>query len=346
MENQPSAGNTSSQFAISTYSDAGVPTALMTILRSGNVGIGTTTPAYPLDVAGNINSSGTVSAASFTGSGAGLTAVNAATAGTAGNALALGAVAAGNYARLDIGNSFTGNQSVVASGVGATALSVQATDTTAGNTGVSGLADGAGGTGVVGEADNGATATGVWGISSGGVAGLFSGNLDVTGAISAGVKAFKIDDPVDPANKFLYHASVESSEMKTIYDGSVTLDAQGEAQVQLPEWFEAVNGDFRYQLTCVGGYAPVYIAQKISNHAFKIAGGTPGLEVDWQVTGVRHDAYAQSHPLKVEVEKPAHERGYYLHPELFGQPPEKSLEWADHPAQMQTMTRTAGKTAN
>jgi hypothetical protein len=96
----------------------------------------------------------------------------------------------------------------------------------------------------------------------------------------------------------------------------------------------------------VGGYAPVYIAQKIANRTFKIAGGTPGLEVDWQVTGVRHDAYARSHPLKVEVEKPANERGYYLHPELFGQPPQRSLEWADHPGQMETMTRGGGKATN
>jgi hypothetical protein len=299
---------------------ATLPTKLLVIQSSGNVGIGTTTPAHLLEVAGNINSSGTISAASFSGSGAGLTGV--ATTGA---------------------NVFTGNQSVAASASGVTALAAQATDVASANIGVSGLANGAGGTGVYGEAENGSLAVGVWGISSSGYAGLFSGNVNVTGTITGAVKNFKIDDPLDPANKFLYHASVESSEMKTIYDGSVTLDARGEALVQLPEWFEAVNGDFRYQLTCVGGYAPVYIAQKIANHAFKIAGGTPGLEVDWQVTGVRHDAYARSHPLRVEVEKPTNERGYYLHPELFGQPPQRSLEWADHSAQMQPVRRAEGK---
>jgi hypothetical protein len=330
----------------------------LTIDPSGRVGIQQPTPGFPLDVAGNINSSGTVTAAAFSGVGASLTNLtpanisagtaginisgNAATATSASNALELGGFPPSYYVATGA-NGGNGNQSIVVPAVGATALSVQATDVTGANTGVGGLADGAGGTGVVGEADNGATATGVWGISANGLAGLFSGNLDVTGAITAGVKDFKIDDPVDPANKFLYHASVESSEMKTIYDGSVTLDAKGEALVQLPGWFEAVNGEFRYQLTCVGGYAPVYIAQKIANHTFKIAGGTPGLEVDWLVTGVRHDAYARSHPLQVEVEKPAHERGYYLHPELFGQPPQRSLEWADHPAQMQRLKRVAAK---
>jgi hypothetical protein len=46
---------------------------------------------------------GAMSATSFTGSGIGLTGVNAAT---------LGGVTSTNYARLDIGNSFTGNQSI------------------------------------------------------------------------------------------------------------------------------------------------------------------------------------------------------------------------------------------
>jgi hypothetical protein len=56
----------------------GAPNALsaakMVIQPRGNVGIGTATPAAELDVVGNINSSGSVSATSFfLGSGAGLT---------------------------------------------------------------------------------------------------------------------------------------------------------------------------------------------------------------------------------------------------------------------------------
>jgi hypothetical protein len=168
----------------------------------------------------------------------------------------------------------------------------------------------------------------------GGYAGNFAGDINVTGAIFAGTKDFKIDHPLDPANKYLLHASVESSEMKNIYDGVVDLDGNGEAVVQLPDWFEAVNRDFRYQLTCIGGFAPVYIAQKIQNHSFRIAGGTAGLEISWQVTGVRHDAYAKANPLIVEQEKKARERGYYIHPELYGAPEEKGIEWARNPAWM------------
>lgn len=161
-----------------------------------------------------------------------------------------------------------------------------------------------------------------------------NGNLSVSGAISAGVKDFKIDHPLDPANKYLYHASVESSEMMNIYTGMERLDGSGSAIVSLPDWFEAVNGHFRYQLTAVGSPAPnLYIAREIENNQFVIAGGQPGMKVSWQVTGVRHDAYANAHPLQVSVEKPEEERGYYIHPELYGAGAEKSLA-SSHLAQI------------
>ena len=105
--------------------------------------------------------------------------------------------------------------------------------------------------------------------------------------------------------------------------------------MQLPAWFEALNTDFRYQLTAVGSPGSgLYVAQEIQSNSFRIAGGTPGLKVSWQVTGVRQDAYARTNPLVVEVEKSERERGYYIHPQLFGQPPTQSIEWAQHPLQM------------
>jgi hypothetical protein len=136
--------------------------------------------------------------------------------------------------------------------------------------------------------------------------GTFAGNLNVGGTITGSTKNFRIDDPLDPNRKYLYHASIESSEMANIYSGNVVLDRRGEAVVDLPEWFEALNGEFRYQLTSIGRAARVFIAQEIQNHSFKIAGGRPGMKVSWQVTGVRHDAWAQAHPLQVEDEKPQH----------------------------------------
>jgi hypothetical protein len=174
----------------------------------------------------------------------------------------------------------------------------------------------------------------VFGINiGGGYAGYFEGNVLVNGTVSKSAGSFKIDHPLDPANKYLYHSFVESPDMLNIYNGNITLDEAGTAWVELPEWFEALNGgaehqsDFRYQLTCIGGYAPVYIAQKIKHNRFQIAGGTPGLEVSWQVTGIRHDPYAETHRIPVEEDKPADELGTYLFPELFGQPEELGVDY-------------------
>jgi len=190
------------------------------------------------------------------------------------------------------------------------------------------LAYGAGNNGSPGTDGDGIFATNPDGgtKATGGYAGNFEGDINVSGTVYAGTKDFRIDHPTDPANKYLLHASVESSEMMNIYSGNATLDGAGEAVVQLPAWFEAVNGDFRYQLTSIGAPDPgLYIAQEISGNRFKIAGGSAGSKVSWQVTGVRHDAYAKANPLIVEQEKSAWQRGYYIHPELYGAPKSQGI---------------------
>jgi len=145
-----------------------------------------------------------------------------------------------------------------------------------------------------------------------------NGNLNVTGTLTKGGGSFKIDDPLDPANKYLSHSFVESPDMKNIYDGIATLDERGEALVSLPDWFEALNKDFRYQLTAIGAPAPgLYIAEEVRGNAFKIAGGIRGHRVSWQVTGIRQDAWANAYRIPVEEDKPDNQRGHYLHPELF-----------------------------
>jgi hypothetical protein len=144
------------------------------------------------------------------------------------------------------------------------------------------------------------------------------GSLDVTSSLTKPAGSFKIDHPLDPANKYLYHSFVESPDMKNIYDGVAALDDNGEAVVTLPDWFEALNRDFRYQLTTIGGFAPVFVAEEIQNNHFKISGGRGGIRVSWQVTGARQDAFAKAHRIQVEVEKAPKDRGRYLHPELFG----------------------------
>jgi len=203
---------------------------------------------------------------------------------------------------------------------------------TSGFDGVHGLSHSNSGAGVV--AINDAASDGLFATSNGGFAGFFLGDVDVDGNLSKAGGAFKIDHPLDPANKYLYHSFVESPDMKNIYDGNATLDGNGEAFVPLPEWFQTLNRDFRYQLTCLDGFAPIYVAQRVQGNRFKIAGGKPGMEVSWQVTGIRQDAWANAHRIPVEQLKPEKERGSYLHPELFGAPEEKSIAWARHPETM------------
>ena len=146
-----------------------------------------------------------------------------------------------------------------------------------------------------------------------------AGNLGVGGTLSKASGSFKIDHPLDPTNKFLYHSFVESPDMKNIYDGVAVMDTEGAAVVELPEWFEALNKEFRYQLTAIGSAAPgLHVSEKMRSNQFRIAGGVPGMEVSWQVTGTRKDAYAERHRIPVEEEKPLSERGRYLYPEVFG----------------------------
>jgi hypothetical protein len=168
------------------------------------------------------------------------------------------------------------------------------------------------------------------------VAGYFVGDVLITGNMSASSKNFKIDHPRDPENKYLVHASVESSEMMNIYTGNVTTDGDGQATVALPKWFEALNGDFRYQLTAIGQFAQAIVSAEISNSRFSIRTDKPNVKVSWQVTAVRHDAYAKAHPMVVEEANGEKLRGFYIHPELFGAPAEKQIERARHP---QTMKR-------
>jgi len=199
----------------------------------------------------------------------------------------------------------------------------------AGPDGVHGAAHSAAGSGVAGINDA-AGGIGVYGrelAGSGSYAGRFDGDVWVNGNLSKNGGSFKIDHPLDPSNKYLYHSFVESPDMKNIYDGVAILDASGEAVVTMPEWFGALNRDFRYQLTCIGGFAPVYIADEMANNQFKVGGGKPGMKVSWQVTGTRQDAWANAHRIPVEQIKPQDEHGTYLHPELFGAPETSAVGW-------------------
>ncbi len=186
---------------------------------------------------------------------------------------------------------------------------------------------GALGVGVYGSHDG--AGWGIYGTSASGFAGFFDGDVHTAGTLSKSGGSFKIDHPQDPENMYLSHSFVESPDMKNIYDGVIILNQFGQATITLPSYFNALNQTFRYQLTTIGGYAPVYIAAEIESspdaNSFAIAGGTPNLKVSWQVTGIRQDAWANQNRIPIEEYKEPQNKGKYLNPAAFNQPKEKGI---------------------
>jgi len=188
------------------------------------------------------------------------------------------------------------------------------------------------GFGVLAESNNG---PGIYADSTHGSAGYFEGPVYITGGCTgcAGA-ALKIDHPLDPAHKYLQHSTVVSPQMKDVYDGVATTNARGFATVRLPRYFQALNRSFRYQLTVVGKAhwdAKAAVWSEIKNNRFTIRTDQPRVKVSWQVTGIRHDRYANANPTRVIVAKPKADQGKYLHPELYGKPKSEAIGYVKPP---------------
>ena len=356
-------------------------TERMRLTRDGKLGIGTTGPAFSLDIKSTLATAGRGTTTSTSSASTGLTGVAGAGTGVSGTSTSLyGVTGKGGYAgvRGDAGpyggifaGSGSGSIGVYGSGQGygvygaGSTYGMYGSGSTYGmygsgptgvygsgsTNGVTGKTSNVNGAGVFGDGNggqygvhgqNGRTAgtrgdsgyVGAWGqgttygvyglatdtvnqtygvfgqASNGAAFALWAqGNAHVAGTLSKTAGSFKIDHPLDPERKWLQHSFVESPDMMNVYNGNVVLDGAGTAVVELPDYFDALNTDFRYQLTPIGASAPVYIARKVSGNKFGIAGGTPGLEVSWQVTGIRQDAYAKAHRIEVETNKSKAERG-------------------------------------
>jgi hypothetical protein len=165
--------------------------------------------------------------------------------------------------------------------------------------------------------------------TAGGNAGVFNGIVRVNGTLFTAVKGFSIDYPGDEQNRILNHSAVEAPDMMNLYNGNVTTDGDGNATIQLPNYFEALNRDFRYQTTVIGQFAQVFVAQEVMNNRFSIKTDKPNVQVSWQVTGIRQDACANAHRIEVEVEKPEGERGKYLTPEEHGEPANAGIYYVE-----------------
>lgn len=153
--------------------------------------------------------------------------------------------------------------------------------------------------------------------------------INIVGAVSKAGGSFIIDHPLDPKNKLLYHSFVESPDVKNIYDGIAELDGDGEATITLPDYFLALNKDFRYLATPIGAPMPdLHLSSEVRKQfagiagkiVLKISGGVAGGRVSWQVSGSRHDPFIEANPIIPEVEKGPGalvEKGEYIFPEYY-----------------------------
>lgn len=224
-----------------------------------------------------------------------------------------------------------------------------------GNEGVTGIGNSSNGTGVFGQAGMGASPYAVWGVvatasGTNATSIAVAGDNTSTGAnaigilgqevaapnsptryaifangdlAASGTKTFVIDHPLDPSGKFLKHFSMESNEVLNYYRGNVVLDANGEATIQLPSYFNSINNtNYNYNLTPIGAPAQLYVKSEVSGNNFVIAGGVAGMKVSWTLTAERNDPYLQQNPDNrlVELPKTGDAAGKYLVPSLFGQP--------------------------
>ncbi len=106
----------------------------------------------------------------------------------------------------------------------------------------------------------------------------------------------KKDHPLDPANKYLFHFTSESSEPLNVYSGNIETDARGFAKVKLPEYFESISRDYRYQLTVIDDSEDFVLAKvnrEIQNNIFEIRTSKPFVKVSWRVEAVRNDLLMQ-----------------------------------------------------
>jgi hypothetical protein len=310
-----------------------------TALSVANLGTGNAVTAASVNGNGVYGSSGA-------GSGAGIFGINTGNGAAIYGENTFGSGYAGQFVgRVEVGGSLNVfSQGNAISGSGVYAVSGVSNDPN--GLGVYGFATGTNAAGVYGENSSGAA---VWGKTTGagsaiygqntgnGLAGRFTGpvvvegNLIVQGTLFKSSGSFRIDHPLDPANKYLSHSFVESPEMKNIYEGNVTTDSSGSATVILPDYFAALNRDYHYQLTVLGQFAQAIVSREIAGNSFEIHTDKPGVKVSWLVTGIRQDAYAEANPIVVEESKPVEEQGLYLFPAGFGAGAEKQIDCRSRP---------------
>ncbi len=304
----------------------------MLISDSGSIGIGTTTPnvgKLQISAAGNgvYASTSGASAAAVWGEGSGATSF-----GVYGNSASLAGVFGNSTSGVGVRGHTASNVAVLASAdAAATAIDAEtvsgygvythSSGTTGVNRTILSRNDSSAGIAIHGwAAATSGTSYGVYGQcdSPNGWAVFASGDMGATG-----LKPFVIDHPLDPENKTLKHFAAEGPEPQNIYNGIATTDAQGNAWASLPDYFEEINRDFRYQLTVIDDGADFVIAKvasEVQANRFLIRTSRPNVKVSWEVKGIRNDPGVRMRGFRAEEDKPDAQRGKYLVPEAYGLP--------------------------
>ncbi|MER0441123.1 hypothetical protein [Emticicia sp. W12TSBA100-4] len=163
-------------------------------------------------------------------------------------------------------------------------------------------------------------------------AGYFIGKVYVGGTLTTtGPKPFTIDHPLDPENKVLHHFAIESPEVLNMYSGNITTDANGKAIVALPDYFAAINKDFRYQLTVIGTFAQAIVSEEIKGNKFVIETSKPNVKVSWEVKATRNDGYMKYvNTMAAEEEKPTYAKGKYYTPEAHQKPVSMGVNYIEN----------------
>ena len=292
---------------LSFYTKAGFGqpiTQRMMISKDGNVGIGTTSPGFPLTFANNLGDKISLFGQSGNSYGFGIQA----------STLQIHSDAVGADIAFGYGSSAGMTETMRIKGNGTVNVNGNIYSSGFSGFGVSPFS-------TVGLYVNGAARTyGMFIYGAATYAAYFSGNVYVAGTLSKSAGSFKIDHPLDPENKWLNHSFVESPDMMNVYNGNIVTDGNGESTVILPTYFDALNKDFRYQLTVIGQFAQAIVGSEIVGNSFVIKTDKPNVKVSWQVTGIRRDAYANAHRILPEEPKVGGEIGTYAHPLEAGKP--------------------------
>ena len=206
------------------------------------------------------------------------------------------------------------------------ALNTDVNDTTGATYGLYASANSPGARAAYGFVSNSANIDyGFRGQASAGDYGLYA--VGDTGA--SGVKAFRIDHPLDPYNKYLKHYSAEGPQPMNVYSGTVVTDAKGAATVELPSYYDSINRNPRYTLTVVDegeDFVLAKVSRRLAGRTFEIRTSKPNVEVSWMIQAERYDAWVQAHAPVVEEEKVGQEKGKLQHPELLGQTEDMGMD--------------------